>query len=542
MDPSFADRYLNEGFSGGEKKRNEILQMAILEPELAILDETDSGLDIDALRGRRQGRAGGPRRTAPSSACSSSPTTSACSTTSSPTWCTSSSTGASSSPAGPSWPSGSRPRATTHGVTDGRRHADVDRSTSPRSSRTSRSSSRTRPRPAARLPRLGGVVAEAARRCSTRWTSYYETTYANVHRGVYAIAERGHRRAMEDARAQGRPLHRRAGSERDRLHQERHRGDQPRRPHLGPGQPARGRRRVLTELEHHANIVPWLMLAAERGIELRWIPLTDDGTRSTSPTSTGCSTASSCVGVTAMSNVLGTLTPVRQLADAAHAAGALVARRRLPVRAPPRHRRRRRSDADFVALHRPQDARPDRHRRAVGPRGAARRHAAVPRRRRDDPRRPPRRLHARTSCPWKFEAGTPPIAEAIGLGAAIDYLEALGMDAVREHEVALTAYALRTLDRALRRRPHASTARPSPPSGAACCRFALRRPPPPRHLPGARPARRVRAGRPPLRQAAHAAARRRRHRPGLALRLQRRADDVDALADALADAADFFAF
>jgi Fe-S cluster assembly ATP-binding protein len=50
MDPSFADRYLNEGFSGGEKKRNEILQMAILEPELAVLDETDSGLDIDALK------------------------------------------------------------------------------------------------------------------------------------------------------------------------------------------------------------------------------------------------------------------------------------------------------------------------------------------------------------------------------------------------------------------------------------------------------------------------------------------------------------
>ena len=64
MDPSFADRYLNEGFSGGEKKRNEILQMAILEPELAILDETDSGLDIDALEGRRQGRAGGAARPA----------------------------------------------------------------------------------------------------------------------------------------------------------------------------------------------------------------------------------------------------------------------------------------------------------------------------------------------------------------------------------------------------------------------------------------------------------------------------------------------
>ena len=55
MDPAFADRYLNEGFSGGEKKRNEILQMAMLEPELAILDETDSGLDIDALRVVAQG-------------------------------------------------------------------------------------------------------------------------------------------------------------------------------------------------------------------------------------------------------------------------------------------------------------------------------------------------------------------------------------------------------------------------------------------------------------------------------------------------------
>jgi Fe-S cluster assembly ATP-binding protein len=64
MDPSFGDRYLNEGFSGGEKKRNEILQMAILEPEMAILDETDSGLDIDALRmvakGVREVRAARP--------------------------------------------------------------------------------------------------------------------------------------------------------------------------------------------------------------------------------------------------------------------------------------------------------------------------------------------------------------------------------------------------------------------------------------------------------------------------------------------------
>ncbi len=64
MDESFASRYLNEGFSGGEKKRNEILQMALLQPELAVLDETDSGLDVDALRvvarGVREVRANKP--------------------------------------------------------------------------------------------------------------------------------------------------------------------------------------------------------------------------------------------------------------------------------------------------------------------------------------------------------------------------------------------------------------------------------------------------------------------------------------------------
>ena len=60
MDPAFASRYLNEGFSGGEKKRNEILQMAMLEPDVAVLDETDSGLDVDALRIVATGDRGGP--------------------------------------------------------------------------------------------------------------------------------------------------------------------------------------------------------------------------------------------------------------------------------------------------------------------------------------------------------------------------------------------------------------------------------------------------------------------------------------------------
>ena len=105
MDPSFADRYLNEGFSGGEKKRNEILQMAILEPELAVLDETDSGLDIDALqvvaKGVQEVRADRPEL-----GVLPSPTTSACSTTSQPDLVHLLVDGPHRrAPAGPSWPS-----------------------------------------------------------------------------------------------------------------------------------------------------------------------------------------------------------------------------------------------------------------------------------------------------------------------------------------------------------------------------------------------------------------------------------------------------
>ena len=93
IDQSMLSRAVNEGFSGGEKKRNEIFQMALLEPKLAILDETDSGLDIDALkivadRRERDARARARRS-------SSSPTISGCSTTSCPTTCTSSAAGAS---------------------------------------------------------------------------------------------------------------------------------------------------------------------------------------------------------------------------------------------------------------------------------------------------------------------------------------------------------------------------------------------------------------------------------------------------------------
>ena len=110
MDQAMLSRSVNEGFSGGEKKRNEIFQMAVLEPRLAILDETDSGLDIDALQDRleRRQRAAQPRpRDHRRHALSAAARTTSC-----PTSCTCCPTAASCDRAARSWRSSSRPRAT----------------------------------------------------------------------------------------------------------------------------------------------------------------------------------------------------------------------------------------------------------------------------------------------------------------------------------------------------------------------------------------------------------------------------------------------
>ncbi len=270
---------------------------------------------------------------------------------------------------------------------------------------------------------------------------YYETTHANVHRGVYAIAEEATRR-YEEAR-------RRVGA------------------FVGVTDPAEvvftknvteslnlvayswGRANlsagdvvVLTTMEHHANLVPWLQLKQERGIELRYLGLTDDGMLDTSRLERQLEGAK-LVGLTACSNVLGTLTPVREVTDAAHAAGALVV-----------------VDGAQLVPHAPTDVQAlgadffgfTGH-KMLGPTGIG----VLWARRELLEAMPPFlgggemirdvRLDGFTpnELPWKFEAGTPPIAEAIGLAAAVGYLEGLGMDAVRAHERSLSAYALSSL-------------------------------------------------------------------------------------------------
>ncbi len=122
---------------------------------------------------------------------------------------------------------------------------------------------------------------------------------------------------------------------------------------------------VTSEIEHHANFVPWLQLRGEKGTELRFLRLGEDGTLALDDLSDLLDGAK-LLAVTAASNVLGTLPPVRALADAAHAAGALVLAGRSPVRAAHAHLRDR-PGRGLRSLHRPQNAGPDRHRGALGP-------------------------------------------------------------------------------------------------------------------------------------------------------------------------------
>jgi cysteine desulfurase/selenocysteine lyase len=207
--------------------------------------------------------------------------------------------------------------------------------------------------------------------------------------------------------------------------------------HLGLGDVV-----VLTHLEHHANIVPWQMLAERIGIELRWVPLTADGQLDLSGLDVLLDGAK-VFAFSAMSNVLGTLTPVAELCAAAHRHGALAvidACQYVPHNV---------TDvqgwgADFVAFS---------SHKMCGPSGIG----ALWGRAELLDATPPFlgggnmiadvRLDGFTAAPVpaKFEAGTPPIVEAIGFGAAVEYLEGIGMANLRRHEMDLTRYALDAL-------------------------------------------------------------------------------------------------
>jgi cysteine desulfurase/selenocysteine lyase len=204
---------------------------------------------------------------------------------------------------------------------------------------------------------------------------------------------------------------------------------------LGPGD-----RIVVTEMEHHANLVPWQQLAERTGATLDWFGLTDEGRLDLTRADELIDERTKILAVTHQSNVLGTINPVRELADRAHAFGALVVvdgAQSVP------HRPVRVSDldADFLAFS---------GHKMLGPSGVG----VLWGRRELLAGLPPFLTGGsmieivemdRTTFlppPQRFEAGVPMTAQAVGLAAAVDYLEALGMDEVAAHEDRLTARAL----------------------------------------------------------------------------------------------------
>ena len=256
-------------------------------------------------------------------------------------------------------------------------------------------------------------------------------------------------------------------------------------------------------------------------------------TGSTSRTSTALLDGAKLLAVTAMSNVLGTINDIRPLADAAHAAGALVlvdaaqaSRTAVDVqRGTPTSSASRRTRCSVRAAS-----------AALGAVPSCSSDAPVPRRRRDDPRRPHRRLHAQRGA-VEVRGGHAADRRGDRLRRPPSTTSALGMDAVREHEMQLTAYTLDALERAFRR----PLTIYGPPDVDPRRRdlVPVRRHPRPRHLPGPRRGRRVRARRTPLRQAADAPARRSRH-DRASFYVYNDEADVDA-GRALAKAEKFFA-
>jgi cysteine desulfurase/selenocysteine lyase len=197
---------------------------------------------------------------------------------------------------------------------------------------------------------------------------------------------------------------------------------------------------VVSAMEHHSNLVPWQMLAKEKGAHLKFIELTPDGELDMNSARAVIGPKTKLVSVTLMSNVLGTITPVRELADLAHAQGAVLmvdgaqGVPHLPVSV-------QEMDCDFLSFS---------FHKMLGPTGVG----ILWGRTEILKAMPPfmgggdmiaavwREKSRYNELPWKFEAGTPNIADVIAAAKAIEYLQNLGMENVRAHEIEMTEYAL----------------------------------------------------------------------------------------------------
>jgi cysteine desulfurase/selenocysteine lyase len=270
-------------------------------------------------------------------------------------------------------------------------------------------------------------------------SDYYRNNNANIHRGIHTLSQEA-TDAYEDARKKvatfiDAPDPRSVIFTRNATEAINLVMFSWARQHVGEGDEV-----VVSAMEHHSNLVPWQMLCKEKNAKLVFIELTADGELDTNSAREVINSRTKLVAISQMSNVLGTITPIREICDLAHKVGALVlvdgaqGVPHLPTSV-------QELDCDFLAFS---------FHKMLGPTGVGvlwGRYDLLQ-------KMPPfmgggdmiavvwRDRSRYNELPWKFEAGTPNIADVIGAGAAVDYLQKLGMDNVRRHEIEITRYAL----------------------------------------------------------------------------------------------------
>lgn len=268
---------------------------------------------------------------------------------------------------------------------------------------------------------------------------YYRTTNANVHRGAYLLATQA-TEAYEGARAKVAGLINAATPAEVVFTRGTTTGINSIAFGWGLYRLKPGDRILLTILEHHANVVPWQLVARHTGAELVYLPLTDGFLIDTTALEDVLDERVKVIGFSGMSNVLGSIGPIGTMVEAAHSVGAITV-----------------VDAAQMVPHLPVDVQAlgvdylvfGAH-KMLGPTGIGALWGSMERLEELEPSEGGGEMirdvglqeSTWADIPHRFEAGTPPIAEAIGFGAAVDYLKAIGMNAVRAHEQSITRYAI----------------------------------------------------------------------------------------------------
>jgi cysteine desulfurase/selenocysteine lyase len=274
--------------------------------------------------------------------------------------------------------------------------------------------------------------------------AYYETSNANVHRGIHTLSMRASAQYDHSREKTARFIGARSSREIVFTRNTTESINLVART-WGEANLREGDEILVTAMEHHSNVVPWQILAAKTGARLRWTPLLPDGTLDLDAFRSLVGTRTRLVAVAHASNVLGTINPISDITESAHAAGALVlvdgaqGAPHLPLDV-------QHLGCDFYAFS---------AHKMLGPTGVGVLWAREELLRAMDPfvggggmiQRVDQDASTWADIPERFEGGTPNIADVIAFGGALDYLEALSMDAVRRHEVEVTGYALEQLSR-----------------------------------------------------------------------------------------------